>query len=234
MKRWAAISGIVGFVSTTVGLVQAFSFTHLEKVECHYSDPSDNDSDMMECLHDLNARVGQVVLLDWQTYVGQKIIGYQPGYERQRPFERRTGDGFVGWQFEGCTFTAEINRECAFTGDQYDSGMATAYWSETARMLEARFSNGRISWDKMPFPDNGLSVRIRGNGQSVNPYSNFEENTEGADIAQGPYQISMSNRDANFILWLSPAPMTDSLASHVRCARRDWPQLVKFFVCPFA
>lgn len=230
MNRWEAIAGVVGFLSAAIALVQAFNFTHLDRIEC--STLGDRGR-MMNCVYDLNSHIGEVVMLDWQTHVGDPLPGSNENWQRRRPFERRTEDDWVGWQLEPCTFATEIGRECAFTGDQYNSGMATAYWEQTARRLEARFSDGALRWEDMPFPDNGLSVRIRGHGQVANPYSSFEIETEGYDIARGPYQISMSNRDANFVLWLSPAPMTDTLPAQVRCAERDWPQILKFFACPF-
>ena len=216
----------VGFLSA----IQAFSFEHLDRVECHYYA---DESNMMDCLRDLNSHVGEVVVLDWDTYVGSEIPSSNPEWKRRRPFERRIEQNYVGWHFEGCTFAQEINRSCTVKCNMTTGVCTNNDWESTTRILDAKFSRGRTTWADLPLPDNGLSVRIQGNGQSANPYSSFEIETEGLDIAQGPFQISMSNRDANFILWLSPAPMTDSLASQVRCARRDWPYLLKFFVCPF-
>lgn len=224
MKTWAMIVAVVGFVSATVGLIQAFSFDHLATVECHHFGPRDNDSDMLDCLHDLEANAENVVMLDWHTYAGAELPQSSPEWRRRFPFERRVEDDYVGWQFEGLTFASEINRACAERCD----------W-DALGPIEQHFSNRGTSFSDIDsIGDNGMGVRIRGSGQSVNPFSSFEIETEGSDIAQGPYQISMSNRDAHEVFWLSPAPMTDRLAAQVRCAERDWPAALKFFVCPFA
>ena len=230
-KMIIPILGLVGFISAIITLTQAYSFVHLPKVEGHYYHSDLDNNSVFEFLFDVRANVGNVVMLDFQMYVGREIVGR--GNERH-PFRRRTEGKSVGWYFHPCSFADEVGRQCAFTSKEWE-GSARVYWRETANMLEEKFSNGRISWNELDAitPDNGLTVLIEGSGQNTNPFSSFEMNTEASDIASGPFQISMSNRDANFILRLSPAPFTDGLSAQVRCAKRDWPYAVKFLLCPF-
>ena len=220
-KRVVAVMGLVGFASATIGLVLAFSFTHLSKVE-------GRPNSVFEFLFDLNANIGKVVLLDFHMPIGQKL-GYQ---NRNQPFSRIEEGGSVAWHFDECELAKEVNRQCAFSDwNEADK----EHWEATVRMLENKFSDGRVSWNKLKsvIPDNGVTVILRGTGQDVNPFSSFEIGTEGADIAFGPCQISKSNRDANFRIWLSPAPFTSELTAQVRCAQYDWPYALKFLLCPF-
>ncbi len=170
------------------------------------------------------------MLLNWQTYAGEDIPSSNSEWRRRYPFERRTENDYVGWQFDSSTFEAELER-----ADLNQHGSSQGDWEAKTRVIENQFPIRGTSWsDLNSIVDNGMGVRIRGTGQTANPFSSFEIETEGHDIAQGPNQISISNRDAHEVYWLSPAPMTDRLAAQVRCAERSWPTALKFFVCPFA
>lgn len=226
--RWGMIAGAIGLFSAVVGLVQAFSFEHLDTVTCHYIQPGDADNDMLACVRDIPENAGNVVMLDWQTYVGEPHPRSEPEWPRRRPFSRHEEESFIDWYFSGCDdFALELNRTCAVLDTAQNAWVDDP---QVKAMVEAQFST---SGAPLPnFPDNGMSIRISGNGQTTNPFSSFET-TEGWDVAHGPYQVSRRPGDGSVTYSLSPAPMTDSLSAQVRCAERDWPDWMKFLACPF-
>ncbi len=239
-KIYIFILGLIGLFSGVVTLLQAYSFTQIKKVHLEYYPmskdhyPTSRDNDWFEFISDITSNVGNIVLLDFNMATGS--VDYK---DRRHPFTRRQVDTkSIGWHFDSCSFTTEINRalginrQCAFAKwDKND----LRNWDETTKIFDRVFSDGRVSWDslKRSIPDNGLTFMLAGNGQAVNPFSSFEIETEGYDVARGPYQISASNRDANIIIRISPAPYTKELSAQVKCAKKDWPDLVKFFICPF-
>ena len=214
----------IGFLSAAVSLIQSFSFNQLQALKFEYSCSPGGENAVFPFLKGAHAHVGDVVWLDAQVCAGGS--GHPP-------FEREAVQNSVSWQFDPCTTAEQVGRQCAFTAD--DPNRETS-WGQTKVMLALRLSDSNVSYDDVEeyLTDNGTSVTIRGVGQDANPFTNFEINTEGNDEAHGPFQISMSNRDGNRRLWLSPAPYTEALAKQVRCFKRRWPGLAKFLVCPLA
>jgi hypothetical protein len=169
--------------------------------------------------------------------IGEQIPDYK---SRRYPFERRLIDKkSVGWHFDGCAFTSEINRiihakrECAY-GEWNEA--ETRMWNETIMLFNKHFSNGRIPYSKLKLiiPDNGIAIILEGQDQSVNPFSRLQiEPIEGGDMAYGPFQILSIMDDAAQTIRIFPAPYTKELSAQVRCAEKDWPYFVKFFACPF-
>jgi len=220
------IAAIVGFAASIVGLIQAFSFNHIETVTCHYTSQQDEQSTVLECLRGLNANAGDVVMLDWQTYVGEIR---EPGWDEpyRLPFERRVSPDWVRWQFGASQFCEQLGvSEQNCSGDDNFHGRVVP-------MLNERFSQNDTTWYDAGVLNNGLSVTISLGIRGANPFSTVGQ-IEEYDVAQGPFQISFENSDNAGRLWLTPAPMTDALAQQVRCARRDWPGIIRFVVCPFA
>ena len=233
-KYLAAIAGFIGFVSGAISLVQFYSFTQIQKIKLEY-DPSGTKNNLFEFIYDLNENIGNIVILDFSMPVGKQI----PGYKGERhPFYRSLIDKkSVGWHFDECSFALEVNRitndkrECAY-GEWNES--ETRRWNETIMLFNKHFSGGRIPYDKLNIPDNGLAITLEGSGQTINPFSSLQiEAIEGGDMAYGPFQVSSSMDDAAGVIRISPAPYTKELSAQVKCAEKDWPYLMKFFVCPF-
>lgn len=235
-KYLAAIAGFIGFVSGAISLVQFYSFTQIQKIKLEY-DPSSNKNNLFEFIYDISDNVGNIVMLDFSMPIGKEI----PDYEGDRyPFHRSLMDKkSVRWHFDGCSFTDEINRilkinrRCTTSFDKKENENFEEKWNETMRIFDKSLSIGRVSYEDLHIIDNGLTLILEGSGQNVNPFSIFEIENEGYDTAHGPFQVSSSNRDANIIIKISPAPYTKELPAQVKCAEKDWPYFVKFFVCPF-
>lgn len=176
-------------------------------------------------------------MLDFSMAIGEQIPDYK---SRSYPFERRFVDkNIIGWHFDGCLFTKEINRtlgisrKCTFSFDDDEHKSDVEKWNETIKIFNNFFSAGRVSYNDIAPSENGFSLTLEGSCQNVNPFSIFEIENEGTDTAYGPFQVSSSNRDGDIIIRISPAPYTKELPAQVKCAEKDWPYLVKFFVCPF-
>lgn len=121
-RTFVTLAAVVGFASAVVGLAQAFSFTHLRRIECHRSDPALGQRDvsgaMLPCLRDIQDSVDrETVLLDWETYVRRGP--YKPVQQTLGiPFDREVEDGSVSFQFD----YASVALEAATTvGDTQNS-----------------------------------------------------------------------------------------------------------------
>ena len=236
-KYLAAIAGLIGFVSGAISLIQFYSFTHIQKIKLEY-DPGSTKNNLFEFIYDISKNDGNIVMLDFSMPIGEQIPHYEAEGHRY-PFHRSLIDKkSVGWQFDGCSFTSEINRilhdnrKCAYgKWNEYETKM----WNDTIKLFDKYLSAGSVQYDKLDLiiPDNGLYLTIEGSRQSVNPFSIFEIEDEGNDNAYGPFQVSSSYRDAGISIRISPAPYTKELPAQVKCAEKDWPYLVKFFACPF-
>lgn len=231
-RTFVTLAAVVGFASAVVGLAQAFSFTHLRRIECHHSDPALGQRDvsgaMLPCLRDIQDSVDGTVLLDWETYVAEDRTN-QYGELVGIPFDREVEDGSVSFQFD----YASVALEAATTvGDTQNSEEA---FSKIDHLLS---SDGYSVREAYFLSDNGIALTIYTNGGAgSNPFSVVELGRWGGadsivDQATGPFQVTLLTGDARHYR-LSPAPVTDDLAREVRCARREWPDWMKFFVCPF-
>ena len=241
MKLWPAVIGALGLFGTAVGLVGAFSFQQLQTVTCNIPQPPDRGN-IIDCLHDIRVSAGDVVLLDWTSYIGEPM---PEGWEPQRyPFLRRIDGASISWGFDLEAIAVEA---CDRHPSEYPARRGQCGWigssegyGATEALVAARYSAKGLSYRDIGVPDNGLGVTIVGGDQSVNPFSSFHsgvyrETWAGTlDRAEGPYQITLTSEDAFDSFRLSPAPMTDELARQIRCSRREWHALVRFIVCPFA
>lgn len=219
--RFAFISAAVGLAASVITLIQAFSFTHLPALQGRYFGPGVKGNALLEFLAGIKAHEGNVVMLDLTMLPVSA-----------HPFGRTADDDSVRWFFDSCAFAELLPRKCAFSrwteADKAD-------WEQTARLIETNFSSGGGSWKEVhdAMPDNGMAVKIIGAHQSVNPFSQLIINSEDADVAIGPYQVSITNQDGEALVLLSPAPASKELAAEMRCAKRTWPFAVKFVLCPF-
>jgi hypothetical protein len=219
--RLTVISAVVGLIASVVTLIQAFTFTHLPTLQARYFGPGVKDNTLLEFLAGIKAHDGSVVMLDLTMLPVSA-----------HPFGRAADSESVRWFFDSCAFAELLHRNCAFSrwtdADKAD-------WEQTTRLIEANFSSGGAPWKEVhdAIADNGMSVKIIGAHQSVNPFSQLTINSEDADVAIGPYQVSIANQDGEAVALLSPAPAGKDLAAEVRCAKRSWPFAVKFLLCPF-
>lgn len=223
-KTIVTLAAVVGFISAAVGLIQVFSFHQLPVVVCHHypnDAGEDTSSTMLPCLRDLQNNVDETVLLDWATYTGDNFVN-EFNVPMGKPFGRQRDGESLTFGFDYCTFAWELGSRC----DRVSHDQITEV-----------FSDGTISADASGLSDNGFAVEIFGDRAGISPLTNvqWEAQVELAptlDIASGPFRVTrLSGHSRTYRL--SPAPMTDVLERQVRCARRDWPPIAKFLLCPF-
>ncbi|MCI0627704.1 MAG: hypothetical protein L0387_39645 [Acidobacteria bacterium] len=212
MRRLATLAAVVGFISAALGLYQAFAMDHLAQIAGYYECRGGGETNLFEFLRDLDDHAGEVVMLQLQMCA----FG----------FNRHVTEGSVVRRFEGETFLEAVGIEpSGFGWKQGD-------WDRVTPIIEDKLSGGNVTLLDVSW-DNGIGLVVVGAGQTSNPYSSVTLGSEGSDQASGPFQISKQNTGESFTFVLSPAPVTDRLAAQVRCARRVWPKLVRFAVCPF-
>lgn len=210
----AAIAGFVGFLSAALGLYQTFAFNHLPRIQGYYHCGGGNGSNVMEFLRDLDRYNGQVVMLNFQMCAAD--------------FDREVHVSSITRFFEGETFLEAVGVDTQRNWPPNESE-----WDRATTVIDARLSGGEVSMRDI-MRDNGMHVTLSGIGQTANPFSSITVGSEGVDVAAGPFQISIVSGGEAMEYMISPAPITDRLPAAVRCARRDWDQLIKFLVCPFA
>lgn len=223
-----SILAIVGAASAAIGLIQFFSFTHLERVNCRYIyNYEEQLNNLMECLQRLNSLNGSVVLLDWRTTIGDKKgVHWIGNVEYYFPFNRRVDGNYIVLDLYHRTMceVLDVNEtECE----------RDAHQKIIDRMSADRLSMNGTSYNDIGRFNNGVSISLRNDNSDLNPFSRVS-NLEGMnDRATGPFQIVSEYDDGSLNIFISPAVMTDSLVSQVRCASKDWSMIVKYAVCPF-
>lgn len=210
--NWKSIVVVVGFASAVVGLIRAFSFNHYEAIVCNYEAPK--KTNILECLDRIIRNNEQVILLKLEISSGA--------------FSRTQQGKYAIWEFLPVNWCQELGLSCS--DDKKDG---TRIWQEKVfPNLKYNFSANGTSYTDVPFGHYGTFLYLMLDEHTLNPYSDAHADA-GIDIANGPFQVSKSNDDGVDKITLTPAPMTDSLGREVRCARKEWPKYVKFFLCPF-
>lgn len=229
-RGFVAVAAAIGFASAVVGLVQAFSFSHLRRIECQYIPEATvgHSRALLPCLREIQQSVDEVVLIDWVTYVGESRTNAY-GERVAIPFERRATDEAVSFHFDYLTLSTEVGAVVEDTGNA----------DQAFREIDRAFAGDGVSVQNLDFlSDGGFVLTIyTGGGAGTSPLTIVELNRfDGwsgmVDQATGPMQVTLLAGDSRHYR-LSPAPVTDDLAKQVRCAQREWPEILKFIACPF-
>jgi hypothetical protein len=215
----STLFGVVGFASAAVGLVQAFSFEHLERVKC-------SEVEALECLAGIANHKESIILLNWDmlAYDGRANPDML-GYVTLGPFKRKEQGELVAWIFHDLEFVRGL-------GMSVDDWTRASTHDRVRRIIEQRLSRNGTRLEDTQMPNNGIVLSFVWKA-GANPFM-IMDNVEGNDVFRGPFQITYISNDLSDHYTLTPAPMTDSLGKQVRCANRDWTPLAKFFLCPFA
>ncbi len=220
--NWRLIVTVVGFASAVIGLIRAFSFNHYESVVCHYEAPK--KTNIFECIDRIIRNNENVILLNLE--INQSRI--LPSGRSVETFSNMLLGKYMVYKFDMESWCHELGLSCPGTVEGYRT------WHEKVSQtdLKYNFSANGTDFANIPFGHYGTWLYLMLDEHTLNPYSDAHVDA-GIVIASGPFQVSKSNDDGLDEITLTPAPMTDSLSSEVRCARRAWPKYAKFFLCPF-